>query len=237
LGKASARSALKIAIVPFAEPGHVNATLRLYAELTELGHEVRYICLMPGQENLFEQRGVPHILERFSDLDVGVANAASALDGFQPELVLVDSVIPHVAMFAWRYGIPVIKLSTVFPQRYDAIVPPLSTSIVPTDDPQTRARVASAWEVEYRRNRSRPRASMLIEHARQLGFPLAWLDERSTLNVTCRLPELALVPRELDFPRSDVGDLHFAGACVDLDRKEPATIPEQALSADKPLIY
>jgi MGT family glycosyltransferase len=227
-----------IAIVPYAEPGHVNATLRLFAELTDLGHDVRYITLLPGQDSLLKERELPYILERFSDLEEdGAAEAASALEGFRPELVLVDSMIPQIAIFAWQHGVPVLTLSTVFPQRRDPIVPPLTTAIVPTGDAVTNTRIELAWEEEYRRNRSRPRAPLLRQRARQAGFPSAWLDEGAALNTMCRVPELALVPQELDFPRSDVQDLYFAGPCVELARTENGRVPEPLSSTTKPIIY
>lgn len=227
----------RIGIAVLGETGHINATLRLRAELHDLGHDVRYIAGLrrhppsghvPAELARYTSRHLPHVLSTSAThLELG---------DFRPDVLLVDAFMPRIAMTAWRQRIPVAKLSTGFSQRHDPIVPPLDTDLLPAADAAGRARLAAAWQsrADFRLTRY---GLALRALAAELGFPLDWLDERSAISTTVRLPELALCPEELDFPRQDTEHLYYAGPGVDLTRAEHGAEAAGRLTGERPLIY
>lgn len=237
---------LKVAIVPLEQPGHINPTLRLYRELTARGHEVRYIA-SAEHSTLFRERNLPVTFAK-ERTQASLTQVSFDLDGaFVPDAVAVDNFLCDVAMVAWSRGVPVIQLAPLFPHRYDASVPPLDTDLMPPTDDRGRAQVEAAWAAAHHRHRTEVQvvggvATGLsnVEYLRgvasAVGFPSAWIEERSSLHPTLRLPELALNAAFLDFQRpTPPSDLFYAGSCVDLSRPEPSepvTIP-----SDRPLVY
>jgi zeaxanthin glucosyltransferase len=230
---------MKIGLAPLPEPGHVNATLRLFRELVARGHEVMYVST-EQHEPLFRQRGLPVSLAE-QRLPSDASDAQFALGGFTPELMLIDSVLPHVAMQARQQGVKVVNLSTTFALGYDPHVPPLSTALRPSDDPAQRAEIELAWACERERHR-RPliegfsRMQMLRATAEAFQFPVEMLDDQSALEVTVRGPEIILAPAELDFPSPLNSRKYYAGACVELDRAEELQA-ELSHLCDRPLVY
>lgn len=231
-----------INILMLPEPGHLNATVRLYRELTTLGHEVKYVTVKQ-YEALFAERGLPVSL---INLGGGAAPGQSEVDSRLPAFVLADASMPEFALRSWRRGIRVLTLSTKFPFGYDPSVPPICSDLIPSTDKDYPARLDAAWEVE-RQARLVPREGLApsglmseVEsfrcQAESAGFPAAQIDERSALHVSLRLPELVLWVPELDFPRAPREDRLYLGACVDLERAE-ADFDFERIRGDAPLVY
>jgi zeaxanthin glucosyltransferase len=240
-GKRQRTLIMLINILMLPEPGHLNATVRLYRELTALGHEVKYLTVKQF-ERLFAERGLP-----VSIIDLGGAAPDQAgVDSRLPAFVLADASMPQFALMSWRRGIRVLTLSTKFPFGYDPSVPPICSDLIPSADGDYPARLDAAWEIE-RQARLAPRpglapTGLLSEveafrhQAASAGFPAAQIDERSALHISLRLPELVLWVPELDFPRAPREDRLYLGACVDLERVE-VDFDFSRLRGDLPLIY
>jgi zeaxanthin glucosyltransferase len=233
-----------IGILALAEAGHINATRRLQRELTEEGHSVFYILTESGAQT-HVKLGVPFVralaMSRRREA-LGAEQLAHAdpsewtleFEGFQPDVVLVEATTPAYAMYAWRQHIDVLKLSLVFPQRYDPDVPPLGTQLRPNGEKGGSSEVREAWLCAERENARTADFRPLAQH---LGFPLEWLDERSALGTTFRFPELALVPEQLDFPRRDREQLFYGGPCVELSRPEDDGSVALPVRTDRALVY
>src|SRR5690606_7565201 len=106
-------------------------------------------------------------------------------------------------------------------------LPPLNTALIPSEDPIVRSRIEVAWAAEHERHRT-PREAGGVSRsddirglAKAVGFPLERVDDRAALDVSLRLPEIVLGPRELDFERAPSAERFYAGPCIDLDRPEP----------------
>jgi MGT family glycosyltransferase len=227
----------RIGIAPLAEEGHVNATLRLWRELTFCGHEVTYITTEQDEEP-FLGRGLPLTIARAWEPETGGGAVYSEI---QPrlDLVIVDVILPEDAISAWHDGIDVLNLSTTFPLRYDASLAPITEGITPSGLGGDAARIEAAWEEERQRQlvgERQRKLDLLRRFAVRCNFPMARIDARSAIRVTARFPELVLAPEELDFPRRDGDDLLYAGACVDVERSE-ADFPWGSLPSDKPIVY
>jgi zeaxanthin glucosyltransferase len=234
----SSMSMATIGILPLPEPGHVNATRTLFAELSALGHEVRYLS-PPAQSDVFIQRGLPTSALRPLDRAGSEPDSASWQledEGRKYDLLLVDSIMPAVTMRAWHSGHRVIQFSTTYPRGHERDLPPITSPLSPGAGPDDEAHIRAAWRCERQRPLHQQQTRLLRGHAEAVGLPLNWLDEHAALSATVRAPELVLAPEELDFPRPGTDPPFYAGPCVDIDRAEPA-LPSPALAADKPLVY
>jgi UDP:flavonoid glycosyltransferase YjiC (YdhE family) len=76
-----------INILMLPEPGHLNATVRLYRELTTLGHEVKYLAVKQF-EALFAERELPVSL---ITLGGSAPPGQSEVDSRLPAFVLADA--------------------------------------------------------------------------------------------------------------------------------------------------
>ncbi|MEZ4359577.1 MAG: glycosyltransferase [Kofleriaceae bacterium] len=232
----------RISILPLAEPGHVNATIRLGRELMDTGHDVRY-CGAPVDAPLFAARGVAfHALPRV----LGRYGPEYDWRGDPSELALVDSILYRPTIDAHLAGKRVVSLSTTFPLGYDPELPPVTSMLAPPRDEHERAEVAAAWRAEHDRHarvvpnhahnyRTDSTLAILRGFATSRGWPRERLDERAAINPVARLPELVLAPAQLDLPRA-AGARHYGGPCINLERAEPA-FPWERLRAGRPMIY
>lgn len=233
----------KISILPLAEPGHINATIRLGHELGAAGHDVRF-CGAAEDEPLFAPHGVafaplPRVLGRYGP--------EYRWDGDPSELALVDAILFRPAIDACRAGKRVISLSTTFPAGYDPEVPPITSSLLPAGDAAGRAQRRAAWEavrrgheavVERHEHNDRRDSTLSILHgfARERGWPREQLDERAAINPLVRLPELVLAPAQLDFPRRPLAARRYGGPCVNIERGEEPFEPTGSGSG-RPLVF
>jgi hypothetical protein len=227
---------VKVGIFSLSEPGHINATVRLRNELLELDCDVRYIVdkFQRGEEDLYTQRRLP-VTRAFP-----TQGGSLHVPGFSPEVVLIESVLMVEAIKFWDMGVPVVKMSSTFSQRYDPRLPPITCDLPASvegggSDDHVR-RISQAWEVEHRRVNPWQRPTWVqecLDFARSRGFPRAWVDDRAAVDVTFKFPELNLAPAELDFERSE-DDLIYAGPCVELSRSET---PLTGLPQDRTIVY
>lgn len=226
-----------IGILPLAEPGHVNSIMQLCRELSDGGHDVRCLTTERGAA-LFRERSLPYSIVHDPEMPLPELR----LGEFRPDYLLVDTVRPAFAIWAWHAGMSVINLSTTFPLHHDSRVPPVCSDLTPGDDEATSGRIAAAWDDERRRHdtikdgRLWSHTEILRRIAARRGFPDHLIDARAAVSITVRFPELVLAPEELDFPRASQ-DLVYAGPNVDLSRHEPPLPPGIALSNDRPLVY
>jgi len=230
---------MKVAFICLPEPGHVNATLRLCFELEELGHDVRYVSSSEQTVNVFLDRGLKVVRPQFSKDAAGnpLVTAPIGLEGFEPDVALIDAVYPEATILAWRQGMSVLRLSTTFSTRYNPSLPPVSSTLCPTEDPKDAAAFEQAWACEYDQNVRGPWLTGIVELAAELGFPRQYVDDRSALGITCRVPELVLAPRELEFAHPAQADQAFAGPCVHLERRETGGGSIAYPNDGEPLIY
>jgi zeaxanthin glucosyltransferase len=221
-----------IAIVPLPEPGHINPTTCFSRQLTELGHQVTYVATEEHAE-LFRARSLSVRFGRpRSHMDI--SQIGFDID-FKPDVALVDSTIPYISLWAWEQGWPVVHLSILFPRRYDPLVPPLGSHLLPSSEEQGRARIQAAWNAEHEANVNR-RSRHVGARAQAAGLGPEWVDERAALGAFLRFPELVLGAEELDFTRSQKDDLFYAGPTVDLSRAEPP-YPFERLPEGRRMIY
>lgn len=233
----------RISILPLAEPGHINATIRLGHELRAAGHDVRY-CGAAEDEPLFAPHGVA-----FARLPrvIGLYGPEYRWERDPSELALVDSILFRPAIDACRAGKRVVSISTTFPLGYDAEVPPLTTALAPGSNAAARVRIRDAWDAELRAHatvverhahngRTDSTLAILRGFARARGWPLEQLDERAAINPIVRLPELVLAPAQLDFARRPTPARRYGGPCVNLERAEEPLEPA-GLAEGRPLVY
>jgi zeaxanthin glucosyltransferase len=229
-----------IGLIPLPEPGHINATRALSAELAALGHRVTYLT-PPGQSHLFAERCLPStpIHQRIATPRAEAADPSPWVfecEGGRPDLLLVDSIMPAVTIMAWRSGHRVVQFTSTYARRYDADLPPITSPLGPYESRANQARVRAAWQAEHQRPLHRQQTRLLRRQAEAAGLPLDWLDERAALCAAVLAPELILAPEELDFPRATTSPGFYAGPCVDVDRPEPlGALP--VVEAPQPLIY
>ena len=227
LAYATALAMAVIGIVTLPEAGHINPTLRLRTELLEVGHRVTYI-VQPGEEASYISRNLP--------FDVLESPSEGAPLGFRPDVVLVEAVLVGLAVMAHAFGIPTMKLSATFPQRFDASLPPLTCDLIPDPSESGRTKVALAWQAEHERHQADAWYSNCADWAQRHGFPGEWIDDRAAMAATFNFPELTLAPEGLDFDR-DQTDLFYAGPCVDLSRDETARASIDGYRLEQPIAY
>lgn len=229
--------------MPLAEPGHINATIRLGHELGAAGHQVRY-CGASEDESLFAPHGV-----RFAPLprSLGRYGPEYRWDDDPSELALIDSILFRPAIDARRAGKRVVSLSTTYPTGYEPDVPPITSALSPPSDATTRAQTQEAWEkvrrghatvVERHEHNGQRDSTLTILHgfARTRSWPLDQLDERAAINPLVRLPELVLAPAQLDFPRRPIATRRYGGPCVNIERPE-APFEAAGLDDGRPLVF
>jgi zeaxanthin glucosyltransferase len=210
-----------IAIVTLPEPGHLNPSECLRKALVEAGHRVTYI-VKPGGEQYFDERSLPYELVRW---------------GHFADVALVEASATDLAALAYEFHVDVLKLSATYSQRYDPELPPVTSDLPPQSSAAGRALIADAWRLEHERLREREWYRHAAEWAeRNHGFPRQWIDDRAAMEVTFRVPELTLAPRELDFERK-ASDLFYAGPCIDLERDESGRAPLDSIRQDRPIAY
>lgn len=227
----------RFGIVPLPECGHINATVRLATELRAAGHAVTYYATEDCAA-LFAGLSVPVEVLPAEWVPSGHMVPAFGKAAERPDFLLVDSIMPPIAIWAWKNGMRVVNVSTTFSLRYDPRVPPLNVDLIPAE-PEANA-IAAGWRAEWARlgTRSAGAPSLLDRYrdfASQCGYPLNSLDERAAFVPQADFPELVLAPQELDFPRSGA-DVTYAGACVELSRAEPPLVLGESHSG-RPLIY
>ncbi len=158
-----------------------------------------------------------------------------------PDLFLVSSLTPWVAMAARRIGLPVVTFSSSLPSIRDPQMPPIGTGLIPRQTLASRLRVRTAWSTLSIRRRLLERdwdiSGELVDFARWCDYPSTGLDFRGETWPRLSLPSLVFCPREFDFPRRTVPEeILFVEPSVDTERCEP-DFPWHRLADDHPIVY
>jgi len=158
----------------------------------------------------------------------------AVLDRLNPDLILLSSDVPHLAVIAplaWRRGIPIAYVTPLFFHYANRHSPPLSSPHVPRPGQFAELRVRLIWLRHLIAMRLRYRAIVWLgldmDMARILR-PLSGqrcagrLEWRSFLAPLLRVPEFFLHAEELDFPAPVHPGCHRIGFAVRAARADSA---------------
>jgi MGT family glycosyltransferase len=250
------------------EEGHILPTFRLASSLQARGHRICYFTI-PDLEDLVTRNGFEHVSifeemyprgeltreQRFSAAEVAARErdmvdlyhhyfmdgvADQRLHQVSPDLLLCDMLDIRIAMAAWHWKIPFLRLCTSLPQTPAPGVPPLTSSLPFDDSPVGLAAAERAWDERMRQDREsalyEPYMGLHSAIRRRYGFPAELLDPRATfMDHMVGFPELVMCSPALDYPRPPAPWRHY-GESLWLERREPE-FPWQALDPDRPLVY
>lgn len=172
-------------------------------------------------------------------------DAEPALRAIAPDLLLIDPLQAPMSFVAAKLGIRSALLSPFVPQGHDPGVPRMFTPAMPARGALGRLRVDLGWRW-YQARRAVRRGVDRVWHRRRMyiasilgldGRPrleargTGWIDDfaarcgvraldRDTeiVAVPADVPEFALVPEELDFPRGGRRHRRYLGLGIDLER-------------------
>lgn len=202
-----------IVFIPYPETGHINATLKIAKGLSARGHRVDYLALLDYEEHLraqglgflpilqvlcpkgfIQQQAVKGHVQNFEAILLRAAKGGRALDpakevcrileGARPDLLVVDLLLPDLALTIARSGGRVVLMNTQLFNPWDELktiyeplkeLPELILCPQEFDFPGTERR-ANCYYVE---------ASIDLER-RDPPFPWDKVDERKPL-VYCSL--------------------------------------------------
>lgn len=154
---------------------------------------------------------------------------------------------PNWALVAHHTGVPCAYLSTMLPQTQEEGIPPLSSSIIPADTWQSRARIRFAWWhmgtgrrlMDWSLTWSQLRydwVGALHALSKALGNPPDFLNDRALVPIV-RMPYLTMNPEIFEFPRSVPSPLvHYIEPCISMERPSPP-FDFDCLRSDRPLAY
>ena len=160
----------------------------------------------------------------------------------QLDLLIVDSLLPFVALIAYKLKTPVVMLSVTLPRNKDSYIPPLSSTLIPGATRFAKFRTNLSWYSLFlvREISSRLTQLSLQREVRNFAiecrYPLKDIDTQTFFIPTLNLPELILCPEEFDFPRKEKANRHYIEAGIDQDRKEDP-FPADRINDNRPLIF
>lgn len=165
-----------------------------------------------------------------------------------PDMLLIaGGSHPNWALLAHHTGVPCAYLSTQLPQAHEDGVPPLGSSLIPSESWASQARIRLEW---WRMSAGRTLMdrslawsdlrfdwiAALQQLSRALGNPPDFLNVRAPLPVV-HIPYLTLCPEIFEFPRRAPSSLvHYIEPCISLDRPSPPFDFDRLLP-DCPLAY
>lgn len=170
------------------------------------------------------------------------------MDRIAPDLVLVGSDVPHMAILglvAARRGIPFAYVTSLFSHYAGPANPPLSSRHVPRPGALGRTWVRLLWARQRIVGRLRHAAvtaigmdidifRILRPLARETGY--GWPDWHSFLSPMVMAPEFLLSAAELDFPQPMPPGRHRLGFIEDSERNE-APFPWERLDLTRKLLF
>jgi len=154
-----------------------------------------------------------------------------------PDLILLD--VPYVKYIVplEKYKKPILLIQTMVLMDKSPFVPPVTSSLVPTDTPFCRLQIEWTWYLYF----VREFCAEVWQRVKHLGIESGIGDVRLLRKVAARngfpfsqninfqralligfrnIPELITSPAEFDFPRRIEKNQIYLGPVVDLDRKE-----------------
>jgi MGT family glycosyltransferase len=257
----------RIGFFPLYEASHINATYGLAKRLRARGHIVSYLAPLDFEEQIKAQgfnfipfcpalfpRGFQGRIvadpaseknlwvKAFKMLCRGELDAEVRTCSF--DLLMVDTWAQHLALIAYKIGVPTILLSPTLPTMRAANVPPATEAIVP-NSLSAKLKIRLCWfKYDLRRLRLylRKQAASYVQPMRTLAtsanYPLKYLDATGPYPVLKLFPELILCPEAFDLPRSRKdGRIRYIGAFVDLSRKDSVEFPWNRIDSKRELIY
>ncbi|SFK58371.1 nucleotide disphospho-sugar-binding domain-containing protein [Methylocapsa palsarum] len=170
----------------------------------------------------------------------------------KPDLLLInmsdfEAIIP--SLLAYESDVTTVYLYDNYSRSENAVVPPVTTSIIPESGWRVRLQAQLAWKILKARRRVAGyflgwaglsyetdllRTSRLI--ASRCGYPEDCIESTDALSLKARFPEIVLCPRELDFPHPDQPGRRYLDSGIDLHRPE-ADFPWDRLQQGRRIIY
>jgi len=169
----------------------------------------------------------------------------SILAEIDPDLFIVDVLLPFAGIFASSTDVPVLSLSVTLPVEFNWNLPPLGSYCVPASDWKGKLTVAWKWGLRSVEALFWQLAGSLVgfnlwwevrNQAKLWGFPREKIDYIASFQPYVKLDELVLAPAEFDFPAAQREDRHYIGPLVDLEREEP-DFDWKKIDNSRPLIY
>ena len=217
-----------IVIIPYDIASKLNPTFELARRLQKSGHR---ISIIGGSKlkQIAEFQGMPFIdsgdMEGFQKM----------LTDLNPDIALIDDENHYYIISAVPTGIPVALISTRFSQFKHSGLPPLSSRVTPgIGFKGSRIGIECLW-LRYRLGKWRKRLRQRIKEkgsdwtsklrllAKRKGFDFRTevdLNQWMTPFVYRKLPLLAFVTQEFDFPHTPLPHHHRVGPMINLDRIE-----------------
>ena len=174
---------MKILVVAYSEPGHINPTFRLAKRLQDAGCEVVY-AVYPRFRDYVTARGFQAVdgprslLQPFIDssfletiepaafFEAEMSEFSRTLDEQNPDGVLFDRLLLLCGLQACAQGIPSLCYSVQMPDTWDPISPPWTTTTEPPRSARGIALNLKHWHGIAKWNRQTSR-----EHAAGPGIP------------------------------------------------------------------
>jgi UDP:flavonoid glycosyltransferase YjiC (YdhE family) len=259
----------RILVLASPEPGHLRGTLGLAHAARGAGFDVQFAGLADSRpvvadagfeyltlfEDLFPS-GALRSLEGGADADERQRRAMTSLmdrliagglrdsiRAMTPQLCLVHAHFCYFALSSCAEGIPTAIVHTGFSADPGPVLPPVDTTLVPSDDWRYRAKRQTAiWRTRLREMPQRflPGRRWMVRRVLDLavlsGYPLDGIrTDRPRNQMLTALPEIILCPPELEFPQADMTHRHYLGPF-----ETPGTevnFPWARLNARKRLVY
>jgi MGT family glycosyltransferase len=167
------------------------------------------------------------------------------LKQLQPDLFIVDALLPFASIAAASSKVPVLSLSTTMPAEFNPQLPPLGSNCIPSPGRRGSARVAWQWALRSAEALFwQTLASMagfnlwheIKEQAALWNFPKEKIQYIASFLPYIQMDELVLCAREFDFPHAGRKNRYYIGPMVDLERQE-ADFPWEKIDPSRPLIY
>ncbi len=263
--------------ITWPEHGHLVPTLGIARRLQHLGHRVIFLGVQDVEERIRQEglefvvvmqevfpRGSLNgniesqtsVMQAFKKARATVRHYRRMLAGtdLQPilnkmkiDFMIVDSLLPTLALIARSNGIPSALCSVTFPQRKEPGVPPLTTDIIPDEKLLTKVKTEWAWRKHLAvRSTGRNIGSalglsvntdrFLQSLARKTGFDSKKIEFRTMFEPVPDIPEFVICPAELDFPRPTRDGRYFVGPSIHHTNR-CIQFPWERLHAEKVLIY
>lgn len=178
-----------------------------------------------------------HELKRYKQLVLAGTEINNIITNLKPDLFLVDVFhIVHVLSIL-KFKVKVILLQTYLCTNKAYLVPPLTSSLIPTRSFHyyvveylwfklfASRWIWSAWNSVILLGRDTN--SIFHSLVKANNFPKSEIDYRRAFHLGIKsIPELILSAKEFDFPRTNRENQHYVGPMVNLNRRDVSYDPE-----------
>jgi len=177
--------------------------------------------------------------------DVHLNEFNALLKQFQPDLFIVDALLPFASIVATSSKVPVLSLSTTLPVEFNLQLPPLGSYCIPSPGWQGSTRVTWQWALRSTEALFWQTLASMVgfnlwkeikEQAALWNFPKEKIQYIASFLPYIQLDELVLCAREFDFPHVGRKNRYYIGPMVDLKRQE-ADFPWEKIDPSRHFIY